>query len=804
MADVTATFAARDESFNSTVTQLQNRLNSFQGGLQGFNNEVANIGATFTKIGIAVGAVVGVFRSVQAALSSFQQTLENTDALNDFANRVNALPGDLALLQTAFQNAGSSADALEPAINRLNNELGKASQGSAEAQEKFSRLGLNFELLKTQSPTEQLLAVGNAIKELPTPADQTAAAIAFFGRSGASLVNVLTQLQPELANARGQLGSYPEILNSSAAAMGRLNDNIVQVQDKVNQFTTGALAALEPLLSNIAEAAARVDFAGMGQNLGQTLTSTIDAWVGMLSMKGPEIAQLLLGNMQDSIAIVADFLADKLAQAFSFAGTYFAQIFQSGAINSAMDYLANALVNAVAQFDLAMLNMLQNTIAPAITSLLSMSASDAQNLFSRAFSAVLNALASDFVQFLSNPVAFVASSFASALSSAATSTAREFQTGYNASFGNVIEGLRGGLLPVIATTKSNMDAASDKFQSKVTSAANVAAEKSGQVDTDFFNSAEAAARIEQRIANAQQSGAGLRADMQNAADAINGIPLDLNTSAQDAGKLEQSFDEAKTSAEVAQLKTSEIAGDGSAFASSIRDARGNIQASVDLMVGPNGLTDRFNQAMDRVQELKDTIGSLQIVNEDDAYMRKAERGMDSAARRYDRAQDNINDLQRRGQWSAADNARQRAQESFERTQRQIEYEQHSEELRARDYQMAEEKDFLGERLDAQRQADADHEQRMNEMNDRLNQEDQATADRIREGQLNAAEDFFGKTQEAADAVKQGGQQAADALKNAVQGLTNQGQQALALEATLLRCEVFLKNIDNKLPQHALS
>jgi chromosome segregation ATPase len=804
MADVTATFAARDESFNSTVTQLQNRLNSFQGGLQGFNNEVANIGATFTKIGIAVGAVVGVFRSVQAALSSFQQTLENTDALNDFANRVNALPGDLALLQTAFQNAGSSADALEPAINRLNNELGKASQGSSEAQEKFSRLGLNFEILKTQSPTEQLLAVGNAIKELPTPADQTAAAMAFFGRSGASLVNVLTQLQPELANARGQLGSYPEVLNSSAAAMGRLNDNIVQVQDKVNQFTTGALAALEPLLSNIAEAAARVDFAGMGQNLGQTLTSTIDAWVGMLSMKGPEIAQLLLGNMQDSIAIVADFLADKLAQAFSFAGNYFSQIFQSGAINSAMDYLANALINAVARFDLAMLDMLQNTISPAITSLLSMSASDAQNLFSLAFSNVLSALASDFVQFLSNPVAFVASSFASALTQAATTTAQEFQTGYNASFGNVIEGLRGGLLPVIAETKANMDAASDNFQIKVTSAATIASEKSALVNTDLFNSADSAERIRQRIADAQMSGAQLRAEIETAAAAIDGVPIDLNTSAEDAGKLQASFEEAKASAQIAQLKTSEMSQDGQSFANNIKTAKGDIQAAVDLMVGPNGLTDRFNQAMERVQELKDTIGSLKTVNEDDAYMRKAERSMDASARKYDRAEDYANDLERRGQWSAADNARQRAQESFEREQRESEYEQHSEELRDRDNQLAEEKTSFAERRNAQKQADADHQQRMKEMNDRLNQEDQATADRIREQQLDAAEKFFGKTQEAASAIKEGGQQAADALKNAVKGLTDTGQQALALEATLEKCRVFLESIDKKLPQHALS
>ena len=804
MADVTATFAARDENFNATVTQLQNRLNNFQGGLQGFNNEVANIGATFTKIGIAVGAVVGVFRSVQAALSSFQQTLENTDALNDFANRVNALPGDLALLQTAFQNAGSSAEALEPAINRLNNELGKASNGSAEAQQKFANLGLNFEQLKTQSPTEQLLAVGNAIKELPTPADQTAAAMAFFGRSGASLVNVLTQLQPELANARGQLGSYPEILNSSAAAMGRLNDNLVQVQNKVNQFTTGALAALEPLLANIAEAAARVDFAGLGQNLGQTLTATIDAWVGMLSMKGPEIAQLLLGNMQDSIAIVADFLADKLAQAFSFAGNYFSEIFQSGAINSAMDYLANALINAVARFDLAMLDMLQNTIAPAITSLLSMSASDAQNLFSQAFSNVLSALASDFVQFLSNPVAFVAGSFASALTQAATTTAQEFQTGYNASFGNVIEGLRGGLIPVIQETKANMDAASGNFEAKVTSAATIASQKSALVNTDLFNSADSAERIRQRIADAQMSGAQLRADMETAAAAIDGVPIDLNTSAEDAGKLQASFEEAKASAQIAQLKTSEMSQDGQSFASNIKTAKGDIQAAVDLMVGPNGLTDRFNQAIDRVQELKDTIGSLNLANKDDAHMRQSERKMDAAARRYERQSDTANDQDRRGQWSAADNTRQRAQESFEREIREAEYEQHSEELRDRDYQMAEEKQSMEEQLAARRQADEEHEQRMSQMNERLNRENEQTANRIKEQQVQAAEKFFDQTKAAANAIQQGGEQAANALKNAVQGLTSQGQEALALEKTLQQCREFLKSIDEKLPQHALT
>jgi hypothetical protein len=42
--------------------------------------------------------------------------------------------------------------------------------------------------------------------------------------------------------------------------------------------------------------------------------------------------------------------------------------------------------------------------------------------------------------------------------------------------------------------------------------------------------------------------------------------------------------------------------------------------------------------------------------------------------------------------------------------------------------------------------------------------------------------------------------AASALKEAVSGMG----KALALDATLKRCEAFLKNIDKKLPQNALS
>jgi hypothetical protein len=49
MADVTTTFAAKDESFAKTVDKLQGRLTGFSGGVESFNSKVAGMASSFAK-----------------------------------------------------------------------------------------------------------------------------------------------------------------------------------------------------------------------------------------------------------------------------------------------------------------------------------------------------------------------------------------------------------------------------------------------------------------------------------------------------------------------------------------------------------------------------------------------------------------------------------------------------------------------------------------------------------------------------------------------------------------------------------
>ena len=794
MADVTATFAARDENFNATVAQLQNRLNTFQGGLQGFSNEVANVGATFTRIGIAIGAVIGVFNSVQAALSSFQQTLENADSLNEFANRVKALPGDLALLQTAFQNAGSSAAALEPAINRLNNELGKASQGSAEAQEKFSRLGLNFEILKTQTPIEQLVAVGNAIRQLPTPADQTAAAIAYFGRSGAALVNVLTQLEPELVDARTQLGSYPEILNNSAAAMGRLNDNVVQLQNKVNQFTTGALAALEPLLSNIAESAASIDFSAMGQNLGQALSNAVDFFRGLLANPA-QIFGLYGDYLNATFRQAGDSLTSAFLTAVNALGSFLAGLASSGAMSQFSDVMANAFMLAVAKFNQAMFDAVESVLSfygnlwDAVTS------QGVQGLASKLLD-VVRFFASDFVQAMTSPAAFVAGQLASALTGATKSASREYQFAFDAATGSYIDKARAGLTAVVTGSGQRLEESATAFGETLVSSAASAANNTKVVEANLFGGAQAIQQVNDRIAAIAQAGASFRTSLEAStqpAEGIKGAISDLPVSGRSLKEvMRDSFPLATAIKDEARA----MAQEGQLFASSVSAAKVDAQITSDLFIG---LSNRMNNAVNATSNMLD-------------QMREAFYfGRETAQQTYERIRDGGLDVNQAHR-EAADYTQRQNQADID-LRRLETRERLADNQRDRAYDRAAKLDIMGQEAAASRMrqnADARYTRKLEELRPDLEEAMENVKQLAQEAgdSIKASGDSVSTGGSSADdAMTDGGEDAgesirsaADALKNVVDNINQQ----LALEKTLRMCRDFLKSIDEKLPQNALS
>ena len=277
MADVTTTFAAKDESFAKTVDKLQGRLTGFSGGVESFNSKVAGMASSFAKFAGPIAGVATAFFGAKAAVEAFGSALAMGGRLDDLSKRTGASAGEMLLLEKAFELAGSSAEAVGPTISKLNRFLAESSVAGSAQDETLRGLGLSYQRLAELSPTEQMKLLAERIAGIQNPAMQTQAAMAVFGKTGGELIPLLTDFSGELSKARGFLGSLPGIMSENAAAFADLDENIREVRNKFDQFVAGLITGLVPALTSVTDKMANLDAAGLGKAFSGFITSALQA-----------------------------------------------------------------------------------------------------------------------------------------------------------------------------------------------------------------------------------------------------------------------------------------------------------------------------------------------------------------------------------------------------------------------------------------------------------------------------------------------------------------------------------------------
>jgi hypothetical protein len=193
----------------------------------------------------------------------------------------------------------------------------EASSGGAAQVETMDKLGLSYDQLKGRTPTEQMQLLAKSIMALPTPAQRTAAAMDIFGRSGSTLIPLFANFSGELDKAQGYLGSLPGLMDQSASAMADMEDDIGAVGDKFGQFVAGLVAGAAGA-DNFASAIAKIDTAGIGANLGESLRVAFNAPL--------ESAKSLEYTLMTGVAEVGNRLMNALATA----GQFFLNLLSDG------------------------------------------------------------------------------------------------------------------------------------------------------------------------------------------------------------------------------------------------------------------------------------------------------------------------------------------------------------------------------------------------------------------------------------------------------------------------------------------
>lgn len=307
MADVTTTFAAKDENFAKTVDGLQKKMDGFGKQMEGFNATVGNVGGALAGVAGKIAVFAAGFVAVQAVVGAFKDAIDLGGQLNDLSARTGETSGNLMILQRAFENAGAGADSVGPQLNKLQRFMFAARDASSEQAKTLASLGVTYDELKGKAPISQMQLLAEKIAGVKDDGERAAMAIALFGKSGGELLPLLRGMTDGLDQARRQLGSAPDAINATAKALDDIGDNLNAISTKSMEFALGLLTKLAPALVDLTDKLATIDAAGFGTAISGYVEATL-RWASATFKLGPAL---------DSIKAAIDGIArGNFAQGF--------------------------------------------------------------------------------------------------------------------------------------------------------------------------------------------------------------------------------------------------------------------------------------------------------------------------------------------------------------------------------------------------------------------------------------------------------------------------------------------------------
>ncbi len=674
MADVTTIFAAKDESFARTVNKLQERLAGFSSGVEGFNKRVASMSKGFQSM---IGPLVGIGAAVlgaKGAIDSFKNALDMGGRLDDLTKTTGATAGELAILQRAFQLAGSSADAVGPAMNRLNRFMAEAGSGSAAQQAALTSLGFTYQDLADKTPLQQMRMLAERIGAIGSPAQRTAAAMDIFGKSGGELVPLFREFNSEISKAEGQLGGLPAILDSNAQSLADMGDVMDALSSKFDEFTIGLIAGIRGA-EDFSTALANIDSAGFGKNIGQSLR---------IAFEQPLLTSKIIG---ETLLTGAKVAGNVLINASMFAAKSFVKTISTEEYAIGIgERIRAGLMEAV--------NAFNKLLAFGIEKIFLQPLSNIPGIVGDPFRAALASVKEIQVTLDKTSQANWklwtegGEKIAGSLQSAVNSTA-------------ILENDWLGVSASASSVAANINTASQSVATIMTPAGERFLTAAQEAALQLQQSAVLSQQIAFDFNNASIFSQGIPTAFQIAKDHSTGISMDLNSA---ATQMQESYGWLEAGATSSQT----ISLNGSNFAASAALAAGNINAAkVDAQIAAEsfaGMSERMQQGAGAVNESLDKMreahhfgqqtsqevyeklreGGMSMQEAQKAAsdymaqqskmssdMQKAEMQQRLAEEKMDRAEKRAQDLEARGQEKTANDVRMRAQEAFTKKMEEI-------------------------------------------------------------------------------------------------------------------------------------
>jgi hypothetical protein len=258
MPKATAVFDADD----SRVLAAAKRINNVLLGVESKFSKMAVFGAKLGAPILAAATAIGF---------GLSKAFDVGGHFSDLAANTGIGVEALAVLEQEFRNAGKSGEEVADVIGKM--QKGLAAGTSSDA---IRNLGLDLGELGTMTPVEQFYALGRAIDKLENPTDRAGAAMAIFGKSGASLLAMFSGSNFGLAAA--EVGKQAAILGRDAALFDDVSDKLKIGGLKMQGFFIGAADKIAGVLQPLLDRLVSEDWAAVGQNMGEAIALPLQSF----------------------------------------------------------------------------------------------------------------------------------------------------------------------------------------------------------------------------------------------------------------------------------------------------------------------------------------------------------------------------------------------------------------------------------------------------------------------------------------------------------------------------------------------
>ena len=247
-----------------------------------------------TTAAVIAGAMAAATAGAVAAGKAFVSAAKDTAAYGD---EVDKTAQKLGLSNKAYQEwdyvmkiCGTEMSSMTTGLKTLTNKLDDAKNGSEDAQNMFSRLGISMEDITTMSREDLFNKTIAGLQTMADSTDRAALANDLFGKSGQNLAPLFNMTAEETdalikkANELGMVMTDEGVKNSA-----RFKDSLTTLQGTMTGVKNTIMTQFMPGLSNIAEGFAEV----LGGKGNGKLTRGIELLMSELKRMGPVALQTI-------------------------------------------------------------------------------------------------------------------------------------------------------------------------------------------------------------------------------------------------------------------------------------------------------------------------------------------------------------------------------------------------------------------------------------------------------------------------------------------------------------------------------